>query len=164
MPVSPGGVQASFMLNNAWGGVRWASDQLQCILTDIQIVDSVNTNVMYAADGRTFLHVPGDKIGTAKVTGLAFRHLCNSINTNSNASPTSLGVEDIYQFYHAHKVSSAFIPSEDAETQAIIAIMQLKLGASTVRGGYLTEFTLGVSDLPSALFTFGLTFLLSPES
>jgi hypothetical protein len=151
------------MLNNAAGTVTWASDQLQCILTGLQIVDGANTNVMYAADGRTFLHVPGDTIGKATVEGLAFRHLCNAVNSGTNPDIRSLGVEDIYAFYHGHKVSSVFTPGADADTQAVIAVMQLRLGAATVRGGYLTGAAIQVVDLPSALFGFTFTFLLSPE-
>jgi hypothetical protein len=153
---NPGGLKSSFKFT---GGSDANQPTLNCIATDIQIQENVNVNVMYAADGRTFLHVPGDKVAAVSVTGIAFREICNAVNS---AAISAIGAEYLYSWYHANKVSAAVVSSGTGGVPHIQPI-ELLLGTQCSLKCYLVGATLQVRDLPAHLFGFTLSLLKAPD-
>ena len=61
---------------------------------------------MYAADGHIYMHVPGDKVGSMTVSGLAFSGLCQgdsqSGSNSYNFNEQMTGFERVLRWYRAN--------------------------------------------------------------
>jgi hypothetical protein len=157
--VSPGNVGSALTINDQ----NFIDHKLYCILSNVDLQDSVNVNVMYAADGATFLHVPGDKVGAMKVTGLAFRTLCNVQTDSSQGDVTPIGAEYIYSWYHRNKTSASITTGQGGDKSYTVPLIKLTIGTKTELSCYLVGLTLQVADLPAHLFGFSLNLLVAPS-
>ena len=121
------------------------SSHLKAIITDHAIEEAANANVMYAADGYTYLHVPGDKIGSFTVSGLTFGGLCGDRTSTS-------GFVQIMEWYRKNRVSN---PRQ-------LGDIRITLSGNKVCTGYLGSCSLRVADAANRLFSFSLPMYLAP--
>ena len=155
--VSPGGVLSVISIGDFSQKDAGASSY-RAIVTDHPIEEAANANVMYAADGHIYMHVPGDKVGAMTVTGLAFSGLCQGDsqgNSNSyNFNDQMTGFERVLRWYRANRVSN---PKKNDP-------IEITLGGGLVLKGYLASFSAQVADVANRLSTFRLPMYLAPEA
>lgn len=116
------------------------------IITGLDIQEAANANAMYAADGRIYMHVPGDKLGSLTVSGIAF-----SINCE-NTSMQSTGLVKMLEWYRAHRVSNPNFSSP----------IQITLTGGILLEGYLGSFSSRLMDIVHQIYSFTLPMYLVP--
>ena len=154
--VSPGGVMSVINIGDFSTRPAGAS-HCRAIITDHPIEEAANANVMYAADGHIYLHVPGDKVGAITVSGIAFSGFCHG-EFQGEQNPYrfndgTTGFERILRWYRANRVSNP-VKNEPIE---------ITLGGGMVLKGYLGSFTARVADVSTRLYSFTLPMYLAPD-
>jgi len=150
--VSPGGILSVISIGDFSERSVGASNY-RAIVTDHPIEEAANANVMYAADGHIYLHVPGDKVGSITVSGLAFSGFCQGEPGSGNNDQTT-GFERVLRWYRANRVSN---PSKNSP-------IEITLGGGLVLKGYLGSFSARVADVATRLYSFTLPMYLAPET
>ena len=155
--VSPGGVLSVISIGD-FSQKNAGASSCRAIVTDHPIEEAANANVMYAADGHIYMHVPGDKVGAMTVSGLAFSGFCqgepqgesNAYNFNDQMT----GFERVLRWYRANRVSN---PKKNDP-------VEITLGGGLVLKGYLASFSAQVADVANRLSSFKLPMYLAPEA
>ena len=154
--VSPGGILSVISIGDFSRQTAGAS-QYRAIITDHPIEEAANANVMYAADGHIYMHVPGDKVGSLTVSGLAFSGFCSgeSLENENNYSfnNQTTGFERVLRWYRANRISN---PTKNDP-------IEITLGGGLVLKGYLGSFSARVADVSTRLYSFSLPMYLAPE-
>jgi hypothetical protein len=132
------------------------------IVTDLTIEEAANANAMYAADGRIYMHVPGDKLGSAILSGIAFDMTCGSENPSNDGyvgstlvdAPSSedTGVVRMLKWYRRHRISNP-----NVQSPLKITLPSCELYA------YLASFSSRVVDVANSIYSFSLPMYLIPE-
>jgi hypothetical protein len=156
--VKPGGVLAVITIGDFSKSEAGAS-AFRAIVTDHPIEEMANVNVMYAADGHIYMHVPGDKIGSLTISGVAFAGLCQAggaggdDGTTYNMTDDMTGFERVLRWYRANRVSNA------SKNDPI----EVTLGGGTILKGYLGSFSARIADVAHRLYAFTLPMFLVPD-
>jgi hypothetical protein len=155
---TPGGILSVISIGDFSQRSAGASNY-RAIVTDHPIEEAANANVMYAADGHIYMHVPGDKVGSITVSGLAFSGGCQGESTGGNNSDYSFndqttGFERVLRWYRANRVSN---PAKNSP-------IEITLGGGLVLKGYLGSFSSRVADVSTRLYSFTLPMYLVPET
>jgi hypothetical protein len=132
------------------------------IVTDITIEEAANANAMYAADGRIYMHVPGDKLGSAILSGIAFDMACSGDADQTDeykgdtlvkgAEETDIGIVRMLKWYRKHRISNP-----EVVYPLCISLPTCQLYA------YLASFSSRVIDVTSHIYNFTLPMYLIPE-
>jgi hypothetical protein len=130
------------------GGFKNLFENFAVILTDISIEEVANANAMYAADGRIYMHVPGDKLGALTLSGIAFSGVCGA---PSGGTPKKPGLVSMLEWYREHRVSNP-------ASQPIL----VTLANSTTLEGYLGSFSSRVMNIVHQIHSFTLPMYLVP--
>jgi hypothetical protein len=155
---SPGGTAATISVVSAIkaggqeafdGGLNRLFENFAVILTDISIEEVANANAMYAADGRIYMHVPGDKLGALTLSGIAFAGVCGA--PSAGATPKKPGLVSMLEWYREHRVSNP-------ASQPIL----VTLANSTTLEGYLGSFSSRVMNIVHQIHSFTLPMYLVP--
>jgi len=154
--VSPGGILSVISIGD-FSQRRVGASNCRAIVTDHPVEEAANANVMYAADGHIYLHVPGDKVGSITVSGLAFSSFCQGEFAGDNNSAyqfndQTTGFERILKWYRANRVSN---PSKNDP-------IEITLGGGLILKGYLGSFSARVADVSPRLYSFTLPMYLAP--
>lgn len=148
MNVSPGGTLAILRIGNLAGAPAGAS-YFRSIVTECNIQEAANANVMYAADGHVYMHVPGDKVGSLTVSGMSFSGDCDSHRAGGRAAS---GLEGVLGWYRINRVSN---PS-------VTAPMEIVLSGNTLLKGYLGGISGRMMDAATRLQQFTLSLYIAP--
>ena len=153
--VSPGGILSVISIGD-FSTRSVGASHCRAIVTDHPIEEAANANVMYAADGHIYLHVPGDKVGSITVSGIAFSGFCQGeFRGENNAyqfNDSTTGFERILRWYRANRVSN---PTKNEP-------IEITLGGGLILKGYLGSFTARVADVSTRLYSFTLPMYLAP--
>jgi len=147
---TPGGILSIISIGDFSKKSAGASDY-RAIVTDHPIEEAANANVMYAADGHIYMHVPGDKVGSMTVSGLAFSGFCQGKAQGENDQMT--GFERVLRWYRENRVSN---PKKNDP-------IEITLGGGLILKGYLGSFSARVADVSTRLYSFALPMYLAPE-
>jgi len=147
---SPGGILSVISIGDFSQRGTGAAN-CRAIVTDHPIEEAANANVMYAADGHIYMHVPGDKVGSMTVTGLAFSGFCQGEAGEANDQAT--GFERVLRWYRANRVSN---PKKNDP-------IEITLGGGLILKGYLGSFSARIADVSTRLYSFTLPMYLAPE-
>ncbi len=150
---TPGGILSVISIGDFSQRTVGASN-CRAIVTDHPIEEAANANVMYAADGHIYLHVPGDKVGSITVSGLAFSGFCQGefAGATPQNNDQTTGFERILKWYRANRVSN---PTKNDP-------IEITLGGGLVLKGYLGSFSARVADVSTRLYSFTLPMYLAP--
>lgn len=118
------------------------------IITGFEIEEVANANAMYAADGKIYMHVPGDKLGAMSVSGITFASVCN-INTSNQ--PKS-GLVRMLEWYRKYRISNP----QSGRIKITLT------GLSEPLEGYLGSFSSRVMDISNHIYSFTLPMYLVP--
>jgi len=147
--VSPGGVLSVISIGD-FSTPRAGASRFRAIVTDHPMEEAANANVMYAADGHIYMHVPGDKVGSLTITGLAFSGLC--WNGPDGLDGNMTGFERVLRWYRENRVSN---PGKNAP-------IEVTLGGGLILKGWLGSFSARVADVAHRLYSFTLPMYLAP--
>ena len=155
--VSPGGTIALLRIGDlSLPGL--GAYAVRAIITECAIQEAANVNVMYGADGHTYLHVPGDKVGSLTITGLAFSGDCSSgggedtLSDHFGYTKDMTGLERVLTWYRKYRVSN---PSSTP--------VEIVLSGQTELKGYLGSLSGRIADVATRLQQFNLSLYLAPE-
>lgn len=155
--VSPGGILSVISIGD-FAQKNAGASNYRAIVTDHRIEEAANANVMYAADGHVYMHVPGDKVGAMTVSGLAFSGFCQGEFQGESDSyqfnDRMTGFERVLRWYRANRVSN---PKKNDP-------IEITLGGGLVLKGYLASFSAQVADVANRLSSFTLPMYLAPET
>ena len=148
---SPGGTIAIMQIGDfSQSGV--GTSALRSIITECSIQEASNANVMYAADGHVYMHVPGDKVGALTISGLAFAGSCADGNAGDDHLET--GLERVLRWYRKNRV---------ARPEANQPI-QVTLSGGTLLKGHLGAMSGRMVDAATRLQQFSLSLYMAPEA
>ncbi|HBT76617.1 MAG TPA: hypothetical protein DEB39_06750 [Planctomycetaceae bacterium] len=154
--VSPGGILSVISIGD-FSQKNAGASSCRAIVTDHPIEEAANANVMYAADGHIYMHVPGDKVGSMTVSGLAFSGFCQGEfqgeSNTYNFNDQTTGFERVLKWYRANRVSN---PSKNDP-------IEITLGGGLILKGYLGSFSARVADVSTRLYSFTLPMYIAPE-
>jgi hypothetical protein len=123
------------------------------IITGISIEEAANANAMYAADGRIYMHVPGDKLGSLIVSGISFAGNCGSNGSQNSSNQKEAGLIRMLNWYRQHRVSNPEFTGPISVT----------LGNETILEGYLGSFSSRILDVANQIYNFTLPMYLVPH-
>jgi hypothetical protein len=165
--VSPGGTAGTISIPSVVGNIKHGSDDntftggfsklfqnYSAIITGLDIEEAANANAMYAADGRIYMHVPGDKLGSLTVSGVTFAAACGESGSSESSSKTP-GLVKMLQWYRDHRVSNPKFSDPITVT----------LNGNESKGpleGYLASFSSRVVDIAHQIYSFTLPMYLVP--
>lgn len=113
------------------------------ILTRVAVNAQTNFQFLHTLGGEIYLYVFGDRMGELIISGLAFDSACGS--------PGVIGIENVYRYYDAHKLSSRQAP------------VSVTIGTSTTLKCYLAGISSDVIDAKNRLTQFTLAFTAVPS-
>ena len=153
---SPGGILSVIRIGD-FSVEPIGASLCRAIVTDHPVEEAANANIMYAGDGHIYMHVPGDKIGSVTISGIAFSGFCDKEfrgeRNDYQFNNFTTGFERILTWYRYNRVSN---PKKNEP-------IEITLGGGTILKGYLSSFAARVADATARLYSFTLPMFLAPE-
>lgn len=122
-------------------------------VTRVTVSEQANYQFLHTLGNFIYVYVFGDRIGQLGISGLAFHQPCgNGPDGAIAARGSSIGLEEVMQFYRENKISKRPTP------------LKITVGLRTTFTVFLIGAHYDVVDPQSKICQFDFTFALVPEA